>query len=82
MKPSTLRTTLRDHGTAGWSLAEAIGLLELWELSEAWRSAKCDRQWEGAPISARCVGENHIETCPVEIARQDVTACLNRMEQL
>ena len=56
-------------------------LLELEAMVEAWRSAQCqnltirdqDARWD------MCVSENHIETCPCELALQDLIATHNKM---
>lgn len=49
---------------------------------KAWRDARCQYR---RPIMGHddvCIGENHLENCPCEGARQDLLAAHDALEQL
>jgi len=55
------------------TLGAVLGaLLDCAETLEAWRDAVCAGQTPAG--TGGCYGDNHIETCPVEIARQGLIA--------
>lgn len=58
-------------------------LEELVTLMTAWRGAKCsDPAGQRHPWDEiKCNGENHAADCPVEIARQDMTAAHDTLTQ-
>ena len=59
-------------------------LVELWEACVRARDAVCENQsletddYTRAADRDECAGENHVETCPVELANQDIAAVLNK----
>lgn len=76
MRAADLEHRLSEHLDGSSSQVELAALLELFRVCEAEREAKCVR----SDLMGVCVGENHIETCPCEIARQDRIATLNKIE--
>lgn len=50
--------------------------LEVIACVKAWREATCIR----AVGEAKCVGENHLMFCPVELALQELIAAHNSLE--
>ncbi len=65
-------------------------LLSLWEAVQVWREAKCERtepptvdelnryhEGDNEDLSY-CSGDNHIETCAVKLALDDVIALSNK----
>lgn len=59
---------------------------QLIDAVKEWRGAICMKpapkgsSWH--PDGDYCVGDNHLEECPVERARQDIIAAHNKVEQL
>ncbi len=49
---------------------------------KAWREAVCS--WPRIPAfsKGRCDGDNHVMECPCEVARQDLLAAHNKLEQV
>lgn len=87
--PSGLYTILRINGFEAAGDTHGIvalrnaapALLDLWEACEREVDAVC-QGWVsrgGKVKDGLCVGENHIEICPVELARQDRLAVLNKL---
>lgn len=73
----TLTARFRPLDRALAFLRNALpALIELFEVCEAERDAKC------LGPGALCNGENHVEECPCEVARQDRIAMLNKIEGL
>jgi hypothetical protein len=72
-----MSTRTEEQETARQELIDAV---------KAWREARC--LFEGAtpprktPVPELCFGDNHLEECPVERARQDLLAAHNRVEAL
>ena len=56
---------------------EFVALVELAGLVDAWLDAICIRVIDRNDLRMRCVGENHLASCPVELARQDIVAWRN-----
>jgi hypothetical protein len=54
-------------------------LEELAKLVGAWRSARCIDPAHGSMNDVECDGDNHVETCPVELARQNMIAAHNAL---
>ena len=60
-------------------------LLDCAEALETWRDAVCSTQDSDSDENVRgntCYGDNHIETCPVEIARQGLIAADDQRKRL
>jgi hypothetical protein len=60
---------------------------QLIDAVKAWRETRCLYARAYPPGHAigddsLCVGDNHLEECPVESARQDLIASHNKVEQL
>lgn len=55
-------------------MTRAERLEELARLVGVWRSARCYDPAIASSNDVECDGDNHAERCPVELARQDVTA--------
>jgi hypothetical protein len=51
----------------------ALALLDLEGAVARWRGAECSHP-------DQCAGENHVEDCAVELARQDILASHNAVE--
>jgi hypothetical protein len=71
MTAASLRIRITTRGVLP---VELDALLLVTETGEAWRSAVCSR--------TGCIGENHVEGCPVLSACQDLIAALNMFEAL
>lgn len=55
-------------------------LLELYDVCERETTAVCVKQpGQAYDLLNHCVGDNHIETCPVFVAGQDRLAMLNKL---
>lgn len=53
------------------------------ECARGWREAPCSFPFQfGITTGDYCYGENHIEECPCERARQDLIAALNKLEMV
>lgn len=68
-------------GAEAWSRVRAIA-----EAVVDWRNAVCVSP-QTAPSDPthkeeECLGDNHLEECPCEVARQDLLDALNRLEAL
>ena len=52
---------------------------QLIDTIKAWREAPCTGL---VGVGDLCNGDNHLADCPVELARQDILAAHNKVEQL
>lgn len=57
----------------------AAAFTELATAVEDWRNAPCSYPGTNPADDERCDGENHLETCAAELARQNLIATHNRM---
>lgn len=58
---------------------------QLIDAVKAWREARClnaDVPFVDGHRTVPCDGDNHVEECPSEIARQDILAAHNKVELL
>jgi hypothetical protein len=54
-------------------------LVALYDAVTAWRDAKCLITRPHVAGEEVCEGDNHLENCPVELARQDVIDAHNKV---
>lgn len=55
------------------------------DCARAWREVKClysHAYPPGRSDDSLCVGENHLEECPSELARQDLVASLDKLDMV
>lgn len=71
---------LRDHVVNG---EEQARLVDLADAVVAWRDSTCAYQWpaRSTKYGECCVGDNHLEACPCEVARQNVLATSQRFQR-
>jgi len=67
---------------APWTFEQENARQSLIESVKTWRNAECSRPTWDNDEGLACDGDNHREDCPIEIARQDIIASHNKVEQL
>lgn len=64
-------------------VTDRVELRLLWDAVDKWRTTECSRPLTAPAnqVAAEdfCSGENHLEDCAVEIARQDLIATHNKI---